>query len=766
MTVFRSIKTKILVSHIGMVLTICGLLGISSYVLMVDSLMKTQQKHLENIARDQAEKLSYIVTNKEEKFKTIAMSEAIESYSREYQEPVLIQHFNNFMDEFPILAYVRHDGLEEMKLINGYERPERLSDISGTFLFDEATWEPNRVFTFFPSSGANLADMVIQFAFCRQNFFGEFEGLIVGGIPLSDFLQNIGEFKFEETGFIILMDNKGTILSHPSKDMILQPMMTEDAHSEEVITRAREMKSGFDLATLLGIDSFVAYSPVPGRNLTVMATLPYKTFMLPANNLKKMILTISLSVLLIAVVVSLFLARGITKPILELSHATSLLAQGDLKHTVSVRSKDEIGVLARSFNSMTRDLNNAIVSRDMEILERKRSEEKRRKLEFQMQRAQKMEALGTLAGGVAHDLNNILGAVVGYPELLLLELPKDSKLRKPLLAIQQSGEKAATIVQDLLTLARRGVSTEQMINFNSIVNDYLNSPEHKNLCSLHPHVTFNAHLKPNLLNISGSSIHLSKTIMNLIFNAAEAMPDGGTIDIFTDNKYVDRPITGYDHVEEGEYVIFTITDVGIGIPADDVERIFEPFYTKKKMGKSGTGLGMAVVWNTVKDHKGYIHVQSTVGEGTTFTLYFPVKRQELSIKNIQLSPQEYMGHGESILVVDDIEEQRELACQMMTKLGYSVTSVPSGEEAVAYCTKNKVDLLILDMIMDPGIDGLETYRQIVQIKPDQKAIIVSGFCETHRVKEAEKLGVGSYQMKPYDLERIGLAVRAELTRMH
>ncbi|MDH3328523.1 MAG: ATP-binding protein [Desulfobulbaceae bacterium] len=761
---FRSIQTKILVSHIGLVLLVSSLLGISSYVLMVDSLMKTQQNNLQSIAQDQAEKLAYLIQHKEEKFKSIAMGESIEAYSKEYHEPVLIQHFNSFMNEFPMLSYVRQDGLEEMKLVEGHERPQRLSDISKTFLYEEATWEPNRVITLFPSFGKDSGDMLVKFAFCRHNYFGDFEGLIVGGVPLTDFIKSVGGFKFDETGFMILMDAEGTILSHPSQEEILKLLRSEDPRSEAVAAEAQEMKIGFKRATLLGIDGFVAYYPVPGRNLTVMATLPYQTFMKGPNRLKNMVLAITLTVLFAVVLLSLFLARGITKPILKLSEATAFLARGDLEHKVEIVSRDEIGLLAESFNSMTSDLNEAIISRDKEILERKRAEEERKKLELQVQQSQKMEALGTLAGGVAHDLNNILGAIIGYPDLLLLDLPADSKLRKPLLAIQHSGEKAATIVQDLLTLARRGVVTIEQLNFNTIVNDYLKSLEHKNLLSCHPHVTYDIRLEPNLLDISGSSIHLSKTVMNLIYNAAEAMPKGGKITISTENKYVSTPITGYDHVKRGEYVVFTVTDEGIGISPNDLGRIFEPFYTKKVMGKSGSGLGMAVVWGTVKDHHGYIEVQSTEGKGTTFFLYFPVTRHEMTGDKVKLSLRDYMGNGESILVVDDNEEQRELAYQMLTQLGYSVTTVPGGEEAVAYFKENTADLLILDMIMDPGIDGLETYKQILQLHPAQKALIVSGYFETHRVKEAERLGVGSYVLKPYDLDKIGVAVKTELSR--
>jgi len=384
-------------------------------------------------------------------------------------------------------------------------------------------------------------------------------------------------------------------------------------------------------------------------------------------------------------------------------------------------------------------------------------------LEAQLQRAKKMEAIGTLAGGVAHDLNNVLCAPVGYPDLILMDLPEDSPLRKPILTIQKSGQRAAAIVQDLLTLARRGVVATEVTNLNQIINSYLNSPECEKLKEFHPDAKIETDLETSSLNIMGSPVHLSETVMNLVSNAAEAMPDGGNIFISTESKYIDKPIRGYDDIKEGDYVILTITDTGIGISSEDMERIFEPFYTKKVMGRSGTGLGMAVVWGTVKDHKGYIDIESTEGKGTTFTLYFPVTRKELSGKEEALPMEEYMGKGESILVVDDVEGQREIASRILKGLGYSVTSVSSGEEAVDYMKDNSVDLLILDMIMDPGIDGLETYKRIIKLHPNQKAIIASGFSETDRVKEAQRLGAGKYIKKPYTLEKIGIAVKNELS---
>jgi len=384
-------------------------------------------------------------------------------------------------------------------------------------------------------------------------------------------------------------------------------------------------------------------------------------------------------------------------------------------------------------------------------------------LEQKLQQSKKMEAIGLLAGGVAHDLNNVLSGIVSYPDIILMDLPEDSPLRKPIQTIHNSGQKAAEIVQDLLTLARRGVSAKSVLNLNDVITEYLQSPEYEKLRSYHPDVSIGTNLDKNLLNIEGSSVQLVKMIMNLVSNSAEAQPIGGEITISTYNQHVDTPIQGYEIVKEGDFVVLEIKDTGLGIAAEDLNRIFEPFYTKKVMGKSGTGLGMAVVWGTIHDHDGYIDVDSTEGVGTTFSLFLPVMREKITNKEL-VPVEEYLGAKEKILVVDDVIEQREIAVTILSKLNYSVTSVSSGEEAITYMKDNSADLLVLDMIMDSGIDGFETYRKIKQFHPNQKAIIASGYSETDRVKKSQKLGAGQYIRKPYTLEKIGIAVKKELSK--
>lgn len=381
-----------------------------------------------------------------------------------------------------------------------------------------------------------------------------------------------------------------------------------------------------------------------------------------------------------------------------------------------------------------------------------------------LRQVQKMEAVGIIAGGIAHDLNNILSGIVSYPDLLLLDLPEDSPLRKPILSIKRSGEKAAATVQDLLTLARSGVVVNEVLNLNVIISEYLRSPEYLKMKSYHLDVRVESSLDKGLFNMQGSAVHLSKILMNLVSNAAEATPSGGKILISTENRYIDKGIEGYEKISPGEYVVLTVADTGVGISQADKGRVFEPFFTKKMTGRSGTGLGMAVVWKTVKDHNAYIDIHSAESKGTTFKLYFPITRQASNEKKSHIAIESYMGKGESVLIVDDAEEQREILSGILKRLGYLVSSVSSGEEAVAYLTENAADLIVLDMIMEPGIDGLETYRRILELHPDQKSIIASGFSETERIQDTLKLGAGHYIKKPHTLEKIGVVVRSELDK--
>lgn len=471
------------------------------------------------------------------------------------------------------------------------------------------------------------------------------------------------------------------------------------------------------------------------------------------DQLRIIFFPVLLHTLIVSVLIILVFYFNVTRHLTALGNYTKTLTTDnmgtrfrfDRKPTQS--TYDELDQLLESIDQMR-----------LNIIEQLRQQ---KTMEQQLLRTQKMESLGTLAGGVAHDLNNILSGIVSYPDLLMMDFPEGSRMKASLMTIKQSGLKASAIVQDLLTLARRAVPAMEVTNLNRITADYLESPEFQKLQQYHPDISVESRLTATGLHITGSPVHLSKALMNLVSNAAEAIDGPGTVKVSTGHHHVDAGSDRLLDLKPGDYAVLSVTDTGVGMTAAEMERIFEPFYTKKVMGRSGTGLGMAVVYGTVKDHDGHIDIQSRPGEGTEITVFFPATPSEPRAA-AEKPPLLFTANGESILIVDDVPEQRKIAGDILKKLGYVVDDVPSGEAAVAFLKKQRVDLVVLDMILAPGMDGLDTFKAIRNIHPRQKAIIVSGYSESDRVKGALRLGAGRYIRKPYLIETIGETVRKEL----
>ncbi len=396
-----------------------------------------------------------------------------------------------------------------------------------------------------------------------------------------------------------------------------------------------------------------------------------------------------------------------------------------------------------------------------DITDRIAAEKKTKELQKRLERAERMQALAVLAGGVAHDLNNELGPLVGYPELILDKLAEDDPSRKHVLSMQTAAQRAASTIQDLLTLARRGRYGMTPTSVNDVITTYLDSPHCTSLKTKNPDVSLRLELDDSETLILGSAPHLSKVIMNLVGNAFDAMPAGGEVHIQTSHQHLDRLFSGYDQLVSGEYVLLRVRDTGMGIDPEDIEKIFEPYFSRKEMGASGTGLGLAVVYGIVKDHDGFYDVFSEKGKSTEFVIYFPITCER---HPVELEKRVSAGGTESVLVIDDAATQRELATEFLTSGGYKVTSVPGSTEALEHLSKNAVDIAILDMIISRESDGLDTFNEMREIRPDLKVVIVSGSSQSERVREMQRLGAGDYVGKPYAKQQLLAAVRKELDR--
>lgn len=379
-----------------------------------------------------------------------------------------------------------------------------------------------------------------------------------------------------------------------------------------------------------------------------------------------------------------------------------------------------------------------------------------RRLKALESRAERLETAGTIAGQVAHDFNNLLAPMMAYPEFIRDELPRNHPSLQYLDQIEKAAIKISDINQDLLALGRRGFFNLKVLNLNIVVQQALSEmdPYRETLAC-------ETNLSEDLMDILGGDAQLHRMISNLLHNAKDATQEVGRITITTENYYADDTSIAFGCVPKGEYVKLTISDTGCGIPPDIVQKIFDPFFTTKAADKKrGSGLGMSVVDAVIKDHNGFIDLRTKVGEGTSFYIYFPITRETIDTQESS----KVSGGSETVLIVDDDEIQREVSTHLLTRLGYDVNSVESGEKAIEYLRNSPCDLIILDMVMPGGIDGAETYQRILEIRPRQKAIILSGFSESDRVLEAQKLGAGAFVRKPVSRIIIGAAVRTELDR--
>ncbi len=380
--------------------------------------------------------------------------------------------------------------------------------------------------------------------------------------------------------------------------------------------------------------------------------------------------------------------------------------------------------------------------------------EKKKVQEF-LNRAQRLETAGRIAGQVAHDINNLLGPLVAYPDLILEELPTDHPIIPLIGDIKSSAKHLAEINQQLLTLGRRGNYNQAPMDLNKVVDRVL-----AQIFPMPPDLKIEKHLEPDLMNIMGGESQIMRVVSNLISNALDAMQNIGLLTISTGNICMDDEIFGkWGKIPEGRYVRLTVSDTGCGIAQDIMPKIFDPFFTTKKTDrKKGSGLGLSTVFAVVEDHKGYIDCDTKIGKGTTFHIYFPATDEH----KLESARDKIVGGDENILVVDNDHEQRTVCMTLLNKLGYQTHAAQNAEMAVEFLKSHKVDLLLLDL--DIGEDSFESdiFRQVQKTNPDAKVVALSGYAESGKTKMAYTNGAISVIHRPFTIRSLALGIRHAL----
>ena len=396
----------------------------------------------------------------------------------------------------------------------------------------------------------------------------------------------------------------------------------------------------------------------------------------------------------------------------------------------------------------------------MDITEIKNSQQEKESLEAQLRQSQKMEAIGTLAGGLAHNFNNILQAISGYVQLLLMGKDEDDPDRNYLTRIDRSGKRASELIGQILTVSRKSETRLVPVDLNQEIAQTAMLLER----IIPGMVEIKTELAPDLDPIKGDPAQLEQVIMNLGTNARDAMPQGGRLVIKTENVFLDeefcRTRLGMD---PGPHVLLEVSDTGPGIAKENIQQIFEPFFTTKEKGQ-GTGLGLSMVYGIVKGHGGEIICQSEPGQGAIFHIYIPGYKEKIRVlRGGRENENGLPGGRELILLVDDEESILEIGRELLTRVGYRVMEARSGEEALELLSQNdeKVDLVILDLSM-PGMGGHQALLRLRESKPDAKVIIASGFSAKIQIKDSIQAGASGFIAKPYRLSDMLKEIRTVL----
>ena len=482
----------------------------------------------------------------------------------------------------------------------------------------------------------------------------------------------------------------------------------------------------------------------PGVTLTVLKSDREARGFL--RKLNRLLLGMGLLAMIAATALVFMISDTFTRPLTSLAAAVHALEEGNYAYPLEARGGDEVAQVTRAFDRMRGTL--------------QRNDAHRRQLEGQLLQAQKMDAIGRLAGGVAHDFNNLLTVIKGNNSLMLERVQRNDPFFSYIRQIESASDRAASLTRQLLAFCRMQVLQPKILDLNARVSEM-----YKLLRRLvREDIAFTFQAGESLGRVKADPGQMEQVIMNLVVNAGDAMPTGGTLTIETRNVSIDQAYAVHrPPIQPGEYVLLAVTDTGHGMDAETKTRIFEPFFTTKEKGK-GTGLGLATVYGVIKQSGGCIWVDSELGKGARFEVYLPRVDEvadTASIEEISVIP---VRRSKTILIAEDEEAVRDLACEFLKSAGYTVLTAADGTEAleVADSSEQPIHILLTDVVM-PKMRGPELAKRLKQLRPSIKVVYMSGYLEYNRA-DNEFLEDGFFLQKPFSRDTLARKVSEALRR--
>jgi signal transduction histidine kinase len=582
-------------------------------------------------------------------------------------------------------------------------------------------------------------------------------GVLVGEID-PKYLGEIIETAMPLEGEIAVLDSNGAPLYHLG---ILSPDVVR-----RVADELRRTHAGWFEWNREGDPVLVSYRSIflgsffQAGNWTVVFFSQKALMFAPIRSFTRIFLLIVVLTLLVVSLLSITQIRRQLSPLGKLTEGTRRISQGEFDSRVDIQSGDEFESLSRSFNAMSEHLGAQFRNLEETNARLEREMEERKQAEKQLLQAQKMEAVGQLTGGIAHDFNNLLTVINGYSGILLQRAGWNNPARKEIEAVHDAGERAASLVGQLLAFSRKQVFEPKVVDLNRVLSKFGEMIRRL----IGDHIEIDMDCAEGSGNVRIDPGQFEQVVMNLAVNARDAMSAGGKLTIRTGSREVDEA-SGSPHpgVEPGRYVTITVTDTGSGMDENTRSRVFEPFFTTKPPGK-GTGLGLSTVYGIVKQSHGHIHLESEVGKGTTFTVYLPRVEAPAEEQGLaERAPSVDRKGTETLLVAEDEDLVRDLVRTVLTARGYKVLEARDGQESVEIGTSHEgtIDLLLTDMTM-PKMDGRDLAKRMEELRPGIKILYMSGYQEDAGNGDREPHPSAAFIRKPFRPDALSQKVREVL----